>query len=164
MIKVFYSLVPVGTRLRPLTAVLTSAYILSALIATYSYFYEFKRMYNNLYYYVDGEQLRREGYMMLDYRYIREDCFDVFFVLLLCLAALAVYNYFSHFSGSKSIYTMLRVGRGELIKRCVAVPLMFAAAVLLTMLILNFLWYFYYIFKVPEDALRPDYAEMWRFF
>lgn len=165
MIKLSHSLVPVGTRVRPLITLLTSGYILSVVISVCSFFYEFRRMYGNLWHFRDGEMLRRPDYTMLQFRFIREDCFDVLFIFLLCLIALAAYNYFSHFLGSKSIYTMLRVGRWELIKRCVGVPVIFAAAVLTAMVILNFSWYCYYIFKVPEDALRPDYADgLWRFF
>lgn len=164
MTKLFYSVVPVGTRVRYLIPGLSAALLVSAVTAVCSYLYSFRRMYNNLYYFTDGEMLRRSEYMMVQFRVVREDCFNVFTIFLLCLAALAVYNYFSHYTGSKSIYTMLRVGRGELIKRCVTVPLIFAAAALLVMLILNFSWYLHYIFKVPEDALYPDYADgLWRF-
>ncbi len=165
MIKLTHSLVPVGTRARPVTALLLAGYITAAVISFGSYLYEFDRMYSNLYFFRDGEMVRRENYQMLQFRYIKEDSFDAFLIFLLCLAALAAYNYFSHFIGSKSIYTMLRVGRGELIKRCVSLPLIFAAAVLLTMTVFNLLWFGWYIFKVPEDALRPDYADgLWRFF
>lgn len=79
-----------------------------------------------------------------------------FSLMILCLLAVMLYHYLYHFQGSRSIYTMRRLpDRWELLKRCVAVPLMGIAVCLVLALLLLGIYYVTYLVITPQQYLAP---------
>lgn len=67
----------------------------------------------------------RPGAVMEDFAQLLDWMLLGFAVTAVCMAALAVWHYASHFQGSRSIYTMRRLPqRWELARRCLTLPLL----------------------------------------
>lgn len=73
------------------------------------------------------------------------------------MAALAVWHYAVHFRGSRSIYRMrlLKTHPWELLRRCLALPLLGAAVFLAEALALRLLDYLIYALATPQACLPP---------
>lgn len=79
-------------------------------------------------------------------------------ILLLAAAMpfLALYFYSLHFQGSKSIYTMRRLPkRGELLRRCITVPLLMMAVCFALIPVLRIVYYGIYVLATPRGHLLP---------
>lgn len=74
----------------------------------------------------------------------------------LCLLLCSALYLASFWRGSKAIYTMRRLpSRWELPKRCLALPALLAAAMLLAGVITLALWYALYFLATPKELLSP---------
>lgn len=77
-----------------------------------------------------------------------------FVMIVLLMAALAIYNYKYHFQGSKSIYLMRRLpDKGDLARRCLTLPLLGALACIILAVIVTGLCYWVYMTNTPEVYL-----------
>lgn len=77
-----------------------------------------------------------------------------FAAVAVCMAGLALYHWFYHYQGSKSIYLMRRLPqRWELLRRCAALPALGAAACLFTALLLLALYCAIYLLFTPDGYL-----------
>ena len=86
---------------------------------------------------------------------------------LVCLGAQIFNHYAYHRNGSNAFYTMKRLPDGrELCRRCVVLPLMEAAVILLTMATVFAIYYFIYVQATPQEVLRQGQwslvLEKWR--
>lgn len=165
MINKLQKYLPVGLSAVKVKNTAVTGFILSVIISVFMYFNIFFSSLEALYYYDrQGRKILDISEMMPDHRVLRENCFDVFLIMLMCCLVFAVYNFVYHYIGSKSIYTMLRLkSRKEFIVRCISIPLVFAAVLILTVVILNFIYYFTYLFLVPAECMHFEWKEMWRF-
>ena len=79
-----------------------------------------------------------------------------FFLLALCMPALALSHYLYHYPGSRSICLMRRLpNRWELARRCLALPACGAAAALAGCLLITLLWMGIYLLATPRELLSP---------
>ncbi len=165
MIRLLQKNLPVGINAQYVKKSAAASFVFSVLLSVFLYCSKFFSALNGLYHYESpGIKILDTTEMMPDFRILRVKCFDVFFIMLVLCIAFAVYNFAYHYIGSKSIYTMLRLrSRKEFIIRCISVPLVFAAVLIITIIILNFIYYFTYILLVPAECLYVDWKMMWRF-
>ncbi len=156
---------PVGINSSDVCRYSLAGYIISFVFSVFWFVKNFTSALNGLYYYNrSGNKVIVENVNMPDFRFIREDCFNLFFIAAVLSFAFLVYNFLYHFTGSKSIYTMLRLrSRKELIIRCVSVPVASVLVIILSTVFLNFVFYLIYIFVVPAGCLLPGWERMWRF-
>ncbi|NLU25202.1 MAG: hypothetical protein GXW99_10940 [Clostridiales bacterium] len=86
---------------------------------------------------------------------------------LLCAAlvmtGLLVYYILYHYQGSKSIYLMRRLPqRGELLRRCVSVPLLGLLTAVLVTFLLVVLCYALYMWVTPPECILPgQWQRIW---
>ena len=153
MIRKTEGMIPAGIKAKPLlksiSAGLTVCLVISLSVFNLQFIHDLRRIY-----YYDMSEKRiidEEIYHRLhNFSGYTELCFHIFIVFFVCLAGMALYFFISHFIGSKSIYTMLRVGRRELIKRCLGLPVLSAIAGGLTMGVSYLLMIIIYILFLPE--------------
>ena len=80
--------------------------------------------------------------------------FPVF--VLVCLVSQLISHYAYHRTGSNAFYTMCRLpDPHELRRRCLTLPLMEAAVILLVMALVFVIYYLIYMWATPEECLRP---------
>ena len=101
--------------------------------------------------------------MMPDITYLLKNCFLGFQILALFMIFFALYHYAYHFIGSKSIYLMRRLPtKGELLKRCITLPIFGAVLCFVTALLLLLIYYSYYMLATPKQYLPPDqWQKLW---
>ncbi len=148
-----YKFLPAGQNAVKVKNGLLSGLISCCAVSLFVFLHRFITVLNSLYYYDDtGKRyIDIDAYKKVyDFEGLTENSFFLFNLFFICLAVIIIYNFIYHFIGSKSIYTMLRVGRGELVKRCVAVPLITVAVSLLSIALLYLLFMLIYILFVPE--------------
>lgn len=110
----------------------------------------------SLYYYDEAGKrfISEKGYHNLhDFEGLIENCFSLFPFFFIILLIIAINNYTYHFQGAKSIYTMLRVGRKELIKRCALIPFLTILISLVAIGVLFAVCAAIYILFLPEIHL-----------
>lgn len=149
-------LVPVGINGARVKKYMTLTLCLCALVSIAVFLTSFIAGYSRLYYLneANGGKYLRENVYMTKFFDLTDNVFFCFVFFLIGLVAVAIYNFAYHFIGSKSIYTMLRLNtRKELFIRCLALPVFFALASLLTCVILEAGFYVFYIIVVPSQCL-----------
>ncbi|MBR3595919.1 MAG: hypothetical protein IKL47_02950 [Clostridia bacterium] len=157
---------PVGYNVRKVRNSIIAGYILPVVSSAIIFFSNFFYNYNSLFQYniAAGEREIIQGARMVSFEYLREHIFDIFIVFVFYLIIVAVYNFIYHYQGSKSIYTMKRLpSKTELYRRCLTVPAFFLLLGFITALMLNFVYYIFYIMTVPYECLAPSWNTMWRF-
>ena len=121
---------------------------------------------DKLYYkdYETGEKFLWDGAIMTDFDIVLGwSLAGVILTAVICLTYIFVrYNYLN--KESKSIYLIRRLpSRGELFRRCAAVPLYMAAICLIWAFGLLVLYYLTYLTATPDQCLAPDqWAKIWR--
>ena len=117
----------------------------------------------DLYIWDGAERVLRTDVQMPWFSELAEGAFVAFLLTALCMAPLALMFYLYHYQGSKSIYTMLRLpNRRELRRRCLAMPILCAAACLVLSAVLLLLYYKYYLLVTPEGyALPGQWQHLW---
>ncbi len=105
-----------------------------------------------------------EGAIMPDFPVILDKSLLGFGILVFGMIILAAYHYSYHYQGSKSIYLMRRLpDRFELWRRCLTLPLLFAAAALLLAGLLLLLYFGLYLLVTPAACLAPgQWQKIWQ--
>lgn len=127
---------------------------------------------NSLFRYI-GASLRKElipGAVMKDFVDVLGYSMAAFPVFaLVCLISQLISHYAYHRTGSNAFYTMCRLPDShELRRRCMTLPLMETAVILLVMALVFAIYYLIYMWATPEECLRPGQWsliwEKWRVF
>lgn len=102
--------------------------------------------------------------MMPDFSEVLLGTMAGFWIVICCMAALTVYNYYYHYNESKSIYLMRRLPNGgELHKRCLAFPVVVTLISLGLAFLLLCVYYKIYMISTPVGLLKPDqWEKIWR--
>lgn len=147
---------PAGKNTENLRIIIIIGYIFCSLSSFLIFIYKFSCALANLYYYDEAGKkfINEKGYYaLLDFESIIENCFAFFPLFFVILLIMAVENYRYHFQGAKSIYTMLRVGRKELAKRCLLIPALTVLLSLISMAVIYLICTAIYILFLPEIHL-----------
>lgn len=106
----------------------------------------------------------KEGAMMVNFGDLMDGLLLGFIVLALSMAGVAVYHYIYHYQGSRSIYVMRRLrSRRELLRRCLAMPVMGAVSSGLIAFVLVLLYFGVYMLFTPKACLQPgQWSQLWR--
>ncbi len=136
----------------------------AALLWSFSFFSSFERYKDHLYVHRAGKEILLEGAIMEDFVVVLGKSLWLFFLLVFCLAVVAVLHYCYHYQGSKSIYLMRRLPDAfELHRRCLTLPI---AAILITLaaaFLLLLLYFGLYMLLTPDQCLTPDqWQKIWR--
>lgn len=110
-----------------------------------------------------AQMVLRPGAVMEDFAQLLDWMLLGFAVTAVCMAALAVWHYASHFQGSRSIYTMRRLPqRWELARRCLTLPLLGALGCLIGAAALLLICFAVYNLATPEQCLTPhQWQKLW---
>lgn len=112
----------------------------------------------------DPTLLRSPGAKMPNCVEFLPDIFYPYLIVIpvLLLIVLLRYLYFDQ-GGSKSIYLMRRLpDKWELPRRCLALPLVWAALALVISILVTTLCFTFYILNMPVDVLEPNqWAKIW---
>ena len=101
-----------------------------------------------------GARVLAEGAVMQPFGQVLGPALAGFAVVALCMPVLAVYHYYYHYHGSKSIYLMRRLpARWELARRCLALPAAAVGAAALGAALLLGCYYGFYRLAAPEGTL-----------
>lgn len=130
----------------------------AVIIISLAFYAVYENAYSDLFYNYYGERILREGAMMPPLL----DLISIHFIwmsLLFFVTAQGIHTYYrSHFVESQSIYLMRRLpDRWELLRRCVTLPVIGMVSVLITMALLLWLFYWYYVTKTPAVCLYPNH-------
>lgn len=140
--------------------------VFSVLVSLVFFIGRYSNARDRLYYknYETGEKFLWEGAVMTDFAEVLGwSLRGLFITAAICLTYILVrYNYLN--KESKSIYLIRRLPRrGELFRRCAAVPLCRAAICLICAFALLVLYYAVYMIATPDQCLAPDqWAKIWR--
>ena len=137
-----------------------------------TFFLDYDRARESLFRYV-ADGFRKElipGAVMEDFADVLGYSMAAFpLMALICLAAQLFNHYAYHRNGSNAFYTMKRLpDRCEFGRRCVVLPLIEAALILLTMAAVFAAYYLIYMKATPAEALQAGQwslvLEKWRVF
>ncbi len=107
--------------------------------------------------------LKNEGYLMnTEYfaQLIKQGYNGLHYLYIWCLG-LGIANYFSHTSGSKSIYLMKRLPNPwELYVRVWSFPLFFAVSTAILTILLLLLYYQFYLYSAVPDTIPENQLEI----
>lgn len=107
-----------------------------------------------------GRWVLVESRTITAFPHLLEHTMAVLLLGVLLTAPLACWHYAYYHLGSRSIYVMRRLpDRRVLWRQCLTVPLLLAAAGLLTMLALIFLYFLLFLWITPEQCLP---TRIWR--
>lgn len=134
-----------------------AAYGLSAaFIYSLGFFINLSNEYSSLYYYLDEKRLLRDGAIMRDFVDFAPSSMLIFIAVAISMIPLAAYHYIYHFQGSKSIYLMKRLpDKWELLRRCLAFPIITASAALILAVLLLLIYLAFYMLITPRSCLAP---------
>ena len=106
-----------------------------------------------IYTYIDGgRKVVYNGMKSIDW-VMRGSLYGIL-LLAVTMPFLAIYFYSMHFRGSKSIYTMRRLPkRGELLRRCIKVPLMTMLQCMVSVPVLRSVYYLFYELVTPKGHM-----------
>ncbi len=133
-----------------------AAGLIPAVLISMDFLLEYLSARSDLYYrsYPDGELILREGAFMTPFEILIADKFAGFQVGLLLLMILAVWHYIYHYQGSRSMWLMRRLPRRtELHKRCLMLPVLAAAGIVLIAAVLCGIYYQVYVLCTPVQCL-----------
>ena len=106
-------------------------------------------------YYSESRYIVDPSIKMTPYNELLRGTFAGYWLLLLICVMFALHFYL-RFRTTRSIYIMNRLPAGETVKRCAAIPLAFALAVLVITLVLSLTFKTTYMTGVPKECLPPD--------
>lgn len=159
----FEKMVPLGMEYKGLVRFFIGGFLMVSIGSVFLFLNRFMECKNSLYYYRATKRILIDGAIMPDFKEILGGCLLGFGVIILCMAAVAVYHYLYHFQGSKSIYLMKRLPqRWELLKRCLMLPVISILICLTTALLLLLVFYWYYMGNTPPECLEPgQWQKLW---
>ena len=157
---------PAGSNALLVKKLISAGYILSAVVSIASFIISLFNSLREIYSYSESGEKYLNGTYMKYFAHVRENSFDIFRLLIILMLLFAVYNFISHYMGSKSIYTMRRLRNpAELMTRCLFVPVIMIIASIVTVLILNLVFIGAYVLAVPGETFLPYWKrDMWRVF
>ncbi len=157
-------LIPVGFSAKPAFCLYISGYIISVLISVGEFLRKFIVAYESITEYENGIQIYIDNSYIKEFVHVRGDSFYMFKLYVGLLLAFSLYCVVSHFIGSKSIYTMLRLKNPfELFIRCALMTTIMLMICIFTIIALNGLFLGIYIHYVPDEHLLPWWDEyIWR--
>lgn len=130
--------------------------LMGSLLFSFTYLLRLYEHYNRLFDTVGQMRFLREGAVMPDFAVLLGRSLGGFALSVLCAGVLLAYHYAYHFQGSKSIYLMRRLPqRGELLRRCCALPAASALLAVFTAMAVLLLYFRLYHFITPQDCLVP---------
>ena len=137
--------------------------LVAAFIYSLSYFITYSGHYRALFRWDGMTKVLQEGAVMPDFIDILGVSLIGFVVLAVCMIAMLVYHYASHFQGSKSIYLMRRLpSRWELWRRCLTLPVLVAVLSLVVALILLLIYFGHYMARTPDVCLTGhQWQKIW---
>lgn len=144
---------------------------LSATIAAFGFFsYEYQAARQNcsVFSYAEKRTVWQAGAKMPSFpELIRQASAGMsFFYLLLCamLLGMILYHYFFYSQGAHSLYTLRRLpDRMEWHRRALALPLLRLIPVLLSIPLVKWICYLFYLLTIPKEHLPPQLAAaIWR--
>ena len=107
-----------------------------------------------LFVYENGNWKLMEGAVMEAFPILTENLFELFLIVWIYTAVIAVYHYFYQYQGSKMMYLMRRLpDRWELHRRCLFLPIMGLAVSVLYSTLLKILYYAIYMLFTPSQCL-----------
>ncbi len=136
-----------------------------AVLFSFLYLSDLSTAVRSLYDHFDtAQQVLRHDAVMPDFKELLGTHLNGFPLLACSTVLFAAIHYASFYQGSKSIYLMRRLpNRWELHKRCLALPIMGAAAALLLGFLLLLLYFWIYLLRTPAPCLTPhQWAKLWR--
>ncbi|MBQ9748359.1 MAG: hypothetical protein IJV98_06205 [Clostridia bacterium] len=128
--------------------------LLSLVISCY-FFLNYAASYRKLFETVDAVRVLKENAIMTDFSVLTEDIYLGFYVLAACQLFVAIYHVAYFYMGhSKSIYLMRRLpSPTALPRRILTVPITVAAICLVSVFMLNLIYYAVYYFVTPTVCL-----------
>ena len=128
------------------------------------YDFRYSTARDRLYYWSGDDKVLNVQAVMPDFKDLLGWTLGGFLIAaIVCLMFIGVRYHYLH-KESKSIYLIRRLpSRGELFRRCAAVPLYMAAICLIWAFCLLVLYYLTYMTATPDQCLAPDqWAKIWR--
>ena len=158
-------LTPPGIPLRRELSFLLGGYLL-ALLFSFQYLARYSEARGELFEYVAGLRVLREGAVIADFTLLMRHAAFGFFAVACALLGLAVFHYAYYRQGSMSIYLMKRLPRRrERHVRALAFPLCAIVLTGLAAFVLRFLYFVLYLLATPEGCLPAQvWQQFWRFF
>jgi len=128
-----------------------------AFVYSLGFFIKLLNEYGNLFEITVGNKRVLKGNaVMPDFVEVLGGSLVVFLILAVSTLALMAYHYRYHYQDSKSIYLMKRLpDRWELWRRCLTLPVIFAAFVVLAGAVLLIAYYGVYMLVTPKASLAP---------
>ena len=135
-----------------------------AVLYSFSFLIRFFGARGDLYYSDHTGRHLWPGAIMPDFAALFDGALAGVAFAVLCAAGFAVYHYLYHRQGSKSIYLMRRLpDRTVLHRRCLTLPLYFAAVCAVLAALLLVLYFVLYMLATPAQCLTPDqWQKIWR--
>ena len=164
MKKLLYRLLPPGTdEGRELSEYAAAAFVF-ILLWSVSFLFAYISAVQALYTYEYGKKILMEGAVIKSFDVLMAGKYAGIWGYLLICAVMAAVHYADFYNGSKSIYVMKRLKSAkQLHVRCLAVPILAAAAGVLFMLILMGISALVYLWATPKACL-PAFTgfDIWR--
>ena len=157
---------PPGTDPRTLATLFCVGNALAIFVSLFGFFMNYLSARNELYEIVDGHYLLIDGSVIAPFLTMTGAFRTVFSVLALTILSFIVQHALSYRRGSMSIYLMKRLPkRSERHRRVLLLPVLFAAATVVTALVLYLTLFAVYRFATPRECLPDDVIrELWRIF
>jgi len=135
-----------------------------ALLFSLGFFSRLKEALSGLYGFYGGRYVLLPEAMLPPFHVLMDKALMGFWLLILCSFVLILYHYLYYFQGSRSIYLMRRLpDRFALLRSCVSLPLSAALFVLLTVLLVNLLYFLIYLAMGPAGHVPPgQWHTLWR--
>lgn len=132
-------------------------------IYSLGFLFSYYKNYDDLFYWHGGKKILVEGVIMPDFVSILNNYLMGFAVIILYMAALAVYYYAYHYLGSKSVYLMKRLPEHyELLKRCIIFPLAISILCIFAAFMLMSIYFGVYMWITPNECLMPgQWQKIW---
>ena len=136
-----------------LALTITAAMIISTVSFLISYVPARADLFKTAY---NGSRYMISGAIMEDFVDVLGSIPSIFLTFaLICLIAQTYSHYAHHKNGSNAIYTMKRLAdERELARRCVTLPLIEAAIILVSAVVMIAVFYIIYMLATPDECIR----------
>lgn len=119
--------------------------------------YQFYNARNRLYGWVNEKYVLVESRTIAPFPELLDQSMAVLLLGMVLTIPLACYHYAYYYLGSRSIYVMRRLpDRWEQWRRCLMVPVLLAAACLLAIELLTFVYFLKFLLETPDPCLPSD--------
>lgn len=135
---------------------LLQVWLIGSIICSFSFFYRYYLAYQKLFIYqpVTQKWALKDGVFMEKFSVLSDGIFQGFFLGFLFLGVLAFWHYWYYYQESKSIYLIRRLpDRWYCLKSCIYIPVIVGILFLVWIVVLNFLYFRFYIWVTPEQCI-----------